>query len=87
MDTIVRSRVIKIGNSRGVRIPRALLEQAGLTNEVELVVEGNRLIIRAFRQPRQGWEDAFARMAELNDDRLLDDPISSQWDEDEWKWE
>ena len=86
MKMMVRSKVVKIGNSRGIRIPRALLEQAGLTDEVEMTVEGNRLIIHPARLPRAGWEARFAGMAEKMDDQLLDDATPTQWDEDEWTW-
>ena len=84
MNPLTRSKIIKIGNSRGIRIPRALLEQAGLTNEVEMKVEGGELIIHAAHQPRQDWEAQFAAMAEAGDDVLLDEVIQNQWDEDEW---
>ena len=86
MTMTIRSRVVKIGNSRGIRIPRTLLEQAGLTDEIEMTVEGNRLIVHAARQPRAGWADRFAKMAEKGDDHLLDEAVSTQWDEDEWTW-
>lgn len=86
MDLIIRSKLIKIGNSRGIRIPRTILEQAGLTDEVEIKIEGGRLIIRAARRSRQGWEDRFAAMAQCGDDRLLDETVRSQWDEEEWTW-
>ena len=86
MRTTIRSKVINIGNSRGIRIPRPLLEQAGLTDEVEMSVEGNKLIIHAARQPRQGWDAQFSTMAEQRDDQLLDDIAASQWDEEEWEW-
>ena len=86
MNSIVRSKVVKIGNSRGIRIPRALLEQAGLTNEVEMSVEGNKLIIHPVRLLRHDWEARFAKMAEQGDDQLLDEIIPSKWDEDEWEW-
>ena len=83
---VIRSKVVKIGNSRGIRIPRTILEQAGLTDEVEMKVEGNRLVIHAARHPRQGWEERFAAMAEHGHDRLLDEISPSQWDEEEWTW-
>jgi len=57
-----------------------------LTDEVEMKVEGNRLIIHASHHPRQGWEDRFAAMAEQGDDRLLDETSTTQWDEEEWTW-
>ena len=86
MTMTVRSKVVKIGNSRGIRIPRALLEQAGLTDEVEMTVEDNKLIIRSAQLSRQGWEAQFSAMAEHGDDRLLDQAPSTRWDEDEWTW-
>jgi len=86
MNMTIRSKVVKIGNSRGIRIPRALLEQAGLTDEVEMVVEGNNLIIHSARVSRQGWADRFATMAAQGDDHLLDAITATQWDEEEWTW-
>ena len=86
MTILIRSKVVKIGNSRGIRIPRTLLEQAGLTDEIEMLVEGNRLIVHAVHQPRAGWDARFAEMAEKGDDRLLDEITPTQWDEVEWAW-
>ncbi len=86
MNMMIRSKVVKIGNSRGIRIPRTVLEQAGLTDEVEMTVEGNKLIIQASRHPRQGWEERFADMADKGDDQLLDETSPNQWDEEEWTW-
>lgn len=86
MNKTVRAKVIKIGNSRGVRIPHIMLEQAGLTDEVEMKVVGDKLIIHATHQPRHGWDNLFAEMAKKGDDRLLDEPLSTQWDEEEWTW-
>ena len=86
MNMAVRAKVVKIGNSRGIRIPHTLLEQAGLTDEVEMVVEGNKLIIYSVHSPRQGWETQFMAMAEYGDDHLLDETITSQWDVEEWTW-
>ncbi len=86
MKTKLRSKIIQIGNSRGVRIPRPLLEQAGLENEVEMSVEGNKLVISSAHQPRKDWEARFAAMAEHGDDQLLDEPAATAFDEDEWTW-
>ena len=84
----VKSRIVKIGNSRGIRIPKALLKQTGLGEEVELEVDGRRLIVRPAVEPREGWEESFAAMAEASDDTLLDDEPSTptSWDEQEWEW-
>lgn len=86
MSMTVRSKVVSIGNSRGIRIPRVLLEQAGLTDEVEMTVQGNQLIIRSAHQPRLGWDAQFASMSERSDDRLLDESPPTQWDEEDWEW-
>jgi antitoxin MazE len=82
----IQSKIIKIGNSRGICIPHTLLEQAGLTDEVEMRVEGDQLIIQSRRSLRQGWEALFSAMAKNADDRLLDEPLPTRWDEEEWSW-
>jgi antitoxin MazE len=86
MTVTIRSKVVKIGNSRGVRIPRTLLEQAGLSDDVEMTVEGNRLIIHSAYHPRQGWDDQFINMVKFGDDRMLDHPTADRWDDEEWTW-
>jgi antitoxin MazE len=84
----MKTRIVRIGNSRGVRIPKPLLEQTGLRGEVEIVAENGSLVIRPARKPREGWDEAFREMARRGDDALLDDvpPSLSRWDEDEWEW-
>jgi antitoxin MazE len=84
----MKTRIVKIGNSQGVRIPKLLLERSNLTEEVELEAEDNRIIIRSPRQPRQDWERAFRAMAERGDDVLLDheSPAQTRWDAEEWQW-
>jgi antitoxin MazE len=84
----MRTRIVRIGNSQGVRIPKLLLERSNLAEEVELEAEDDRIIIRSTRQPRHDWERAFRAMAERGDDSLLDNvsPTQTQWDEDEWQW-
>jgi antitoxin MazE len=85
----MKARIIPIGNSRGVRIPKPLLEEAGLSDEVEIIARGNALVIRPARKPREGWEESFAEMARNGDDAELIDvaPGLSPYDEDEWVWE
>ncbi len=82
----IRTNIIKIGNSQGVRIPKPLLEQSGLGKTVEIDVEPNRIVIRSIRRPRQGWEEEFTRMAEAGDDALLDPETPTEWDKSEWTW-
>jgi antitoxin MazE len=84
----MRARVIKIGNSQGIRIPKPLLKQTGIMDDVELEVDKNQIIIRPVSNPRAAWDDAFHAMAENNDDVLLDgeEVVSQPWDEEEWRW-
>ncbi len=85
----MRTRIIKIGNSQGIRIPKAILEHAGLEGEVELEMQDGQLLIRPVERARQGWEEAFRSMAEHGDDQLLDEDSTGQtaWDEEEWEWQ
>jgi antitoxin MazE len=69
----MKTRIIRIGNSRGVRIPRPLLEQTGLSGEVDIFAQGNALVIRLVRRSREGWAAAFREMAARGDDALLDE--------------
>jgi antitoxin MazE len=84
----MKTRIVRIGNSRGIRIPKPLLEQTGLQGEVEMLVENNALVIRPIKQPREGWAEAFQEMAQRGEDKLLDSdmPSLTSWDEEEWEW-
>ena len=84
----MKARIVRIGNSKGIRIPKPLIEQTGLSDEVTIEAQGNRLVIRAARRPRTGWAEAFQAMAAAGDDRLLDadGATSREWDEREWQW-
>lgn len=85
----MRTRIVRIGNSRGVRIPKALLEESGLSDEVDISVRDGTIVIAAASRPRQGWDDAFRRMAVRGDDELLDGDVttSAGFDEESWQWE
>ncbi|GAB4461010.1 MAG: hypothetical protein Fur0044_53040 [Anaerolineae bacterium] len=85
--TVVRTRLIKIGNSQGLRIPKVVLEQLNLRDEVELEVQENQLVIRPLVGPRTQWEEQFQAMAANKDDQLLDEvPSLTTWDEEDWEW-
>lgn len=86
MGTVIRTRIVKIGNSQGVRIPKLLLEQSGIQEEVEIEVQGDCLTIRTAQCSRAGWEEAFATMAKHQDDVLLDEINTTEWDQSEWEW-
>ena len=87
MQTTVKTRIVRIGNSQGIRIPKPIIEQLGFSEEVELEIFPHQLIIRSAHAPRYGWDEQFKAMAEVGDDHLLDDDVSlTEWDEVEWEW-
>lgn len=79
----MKAHLVRIGNSRGIRLPKAVIEQVGLEDEVELRVEGQRVVITALTRPRAGWAEA---VRELGADELLDPPAPTRFDEAEWQW-
>ena len=83
----MKAKIIRIGNSQGVRLPRTLLKQVALGEEVILEASRGAIIMRPALAPRAGWGTAFEAMARLKDDKLLDTEAStSSWDEEEWEW-
>jgi antitoxin MazE len=86
MGTVIRTRLVKIGNDQVIPIPNLLLEQSGIQTEVEVEVQGDHLVIRTAQEVRIGWDEAFAAMAEHQDDELLDDMTTTGWDQTEWEW-
>ncbi len=88
MARAVRTQLIRIGNSRGVRLPEAILEEARLERDVDIAVHDGAVVIRAAVHPRVGWAEAFADIAANGDDFILDAdaPSLTSWDEEEWEW-
>lgn len=85
----MKTKLIRIGNSQGVRIPKPIIEEAGLSEEIEMILEDNQIILRSADHNRKGWDDAFEKMAQEKDDELLDKEETeqpSEWDETEWTW-
>jgi antitoxin MazE len=81
-----KARIVRIGNSRGLRLPKAIIEQAKLSDEVELYAEPGRLIVQAVREARVGWADAAKQMHAAGDDRLLDETTPTKFDAEDWTW-
>lgn len=82
----MKAKLVRIGNSRGVRIPAKVIEQCGFGEQVELRVEGDTLVIAPSRRPREGWEASFRAMAEAGDDELLWPDLPNAFDKEEWTW-
>jgi antitoxin MazE len=78
---------VRIGNSRGIRIPRVILEQYGFEETAELRIERDHLVIAREQRPRQGWEEAFiAAGPSSNDELLLEAAPSNKFDREDWRW-
>jgi len=82
----MKAKLVKVENSRGIRIPKPICEQCGLEGEIEMDVRDGEIVIRPAHRPRHGWDEAFATMAEQGDDRLLVAESTSEWDVQEWEW-
>ncbi|HQZ98248.1 MAG TPA: AbrB/MazE/SpoVT family DNA-binding domain-containing protein [Pyrinomonadaceae bacterium] len=82
----MKAQIIQIGNSQGIRIPKALLEESRIVGEVDLELHPDGILIRNAQKPRAGWEDAFKLMAENDDDELASDASTSGFDKKEWQW-
>ena len=82
----MKIKIIDIGNSKGIRLPKSLLEQLGLEDEVQLEATKNSLIIRPSHAARFNWAKSFHDMAKSGDDKLLDDYTPTSWDNEEWEW-
>jgi antitoxin MazE len=80
----MRSRLVRIGNSRGLRLPKTLLAESGLSDEVEITLERGALVIRAARVPRAGWAESVER---LGPEEPVWPHAPNRFDEEEWRWE
>ena len=77
--------VIPIGNSKGIRLSKTLIEKYNITDKVELILEKDYIAIKAKQEPRKGWEKAFKKMSENGDDKLLINDVFDDENFDEWK--
>lgn len=82
------TKIVPIGNSRGIRIPKAMLEHCGFGDEAELQAKNGALILRPVNPPRAGWAAAFGGMSAAADDRLVHEPAPdvTSFDAEEWQW-
>lgn len=83
----MKAKIIKIGNSKGIRLPKEMLKEAGLGEEVVLEASRGSIVVRPASVPRAGWSQVFEEMARNKDDKLLDTEIATtSWDKEEWEW-
>jgi antitoxin MazE len=82
----MKARLVRIGNSRGIRLPKPLLVEAQLSDEIEIAVRDRTIVISSATRPRAGWSEAAKRARARDDDKLLDPPTSTKFDDAEWKW-
>ncbi len=82
----MKTRIVRIGNSRGIRLPKVVLEEAQLADEVELRAERGRIVIYSAARPRAGWAEAARRVRARGEDQLLDPPAATRFDREEWQW-
>ena len=83
----MKAKIIQIGNSKGLRLPKSIIEQCDLSNQVELIVDGTSLIIKAIEEektPRKDWDIAFKLMRKNNEDMLL--IPGSFLDDEDFEW-
>ena len=79
----MKAKLVRIGNSRGVRLAKPLIEEAGLTDDVNIRVEDGALIITSVESPRAGWAESVAKHGPS---KLLNEPSATAFDEAEWIW-
>jgi antitoxin MazE len=82
----MKTRLIRIGNSRGIRLPKPLIEEAGLSDEVEIRVRAGSIVIVPTDRARAGWDEAARALHESGGDQLIDVPTSTDFDTEEWQW-
>ena len=82
----MRAKLVQIGNSRGIRLPKPLIEEARLESEVDIHVHEGSIIITSTVRPRVGWADSAKRLHDQKADVLIDSYTSTNFDETEWKW-
>lgn len=81
-----KTHIVRIGNSRGIRVPKALLDLAQLPEEIELYAQPGRLVVRGARRPRTGWAEAARTIPHSVTNTLLDEPTATRFDQEEWAW-
>jgi antitoxin MazE len=82
----MKAKLVQIGNSRGIRLPKLLIDQVGLADEIDLEVREGQIVISASEPARSDWAAAARSMADRREDAPLDPYVESHFDGREWKW-
>jgi antitoxin MazE len=82
----MKARLVQIGNSRGIRLPKPIIEEAQLADEVDIHVREGSIVITSMAKPRAGWADSAKKLRDQNADVLMDSYVATQFDESDWKW-
>ncbi len=80
------ARLVRIGNSRGIRLPKAVIDELGLEDPVEMELRAGELVIRKQEKPRSGWEQAAKSLAARPAESRLEEPEETRFDREEWQW-
>ena len=80
----METSIIKIGNSKGLRLSKTILEKYNIKDKVELILEKDQIILKPIARPRENWEKKFKEMNESGDDRLLMDDMFEDENPEEW---
>ncbi len=80
----MQAKLIRIGNSQGVRLPKAVVEQAGLTDKLDIQVSGDAVIIRSTKQPRENWDSAAEVCHQSGEDQLRDWDVTTGDFQGQW---
>jgi antitoxin MazE len=82
----MKAKLVQIGNSRGIRLPKPLIEEAKLEDEVDIHVREGSIVITSTTKPRAGWATSAKRLHDQKQDVLIDTYNATEFDEKEWKW-
>ncbi|HQX54436.1 MAG TPA: hypothetical protein PLP07_00815 [Pyrinomonadaceae bacterium] len=82
----MKTQIIQIGNSQGIRIPKVLLEESRIIGEVDLELHPDGILIRNAQKPRSNWDARFKAMSENEDDELIGGRSTTEFDKKEWQW-
>jgi antitoxin MazE len=77
--------IIQIGNSKGFRLPKSIIQRYNITDKLEMILERGQIILRPVSEPRKGWKEQFEKMNLMGDDKLLIDDVFEDEQFDEWK--